>query len=209
MEALLEVKAPVSAIAPAHPPAAPLNPLHRPSGVRLQLQQLSARAGLPASRPALAAAIAEVHRRSLRGMPVEPEAVRADVAVALLRGVCQLARGLSRARSVQVVPPLCVALWHVGASGSAGERDTLWIDLVIPQDGRGASATAWAADIKDLLQRAGVPHRAETVHVPGAPGAPDPAQPDALRTCVLGTWGCMSLLESYLGAAGRMPGRHR
>jgi len=85
----------------------------------------------------------------------------------------------------------------------------LWIDLVIPQDGRGASATAWAADIKDLLRRAGVPHRAETVHVPGAPGAPDPAQLDALRARVLGAWGCMSLLESYLGTAGRMPGLHR
>lgn len=199
MEALLEVAVPVPALAPARPSAAPLIPIHPLSAVRLQLQQLSARAGAPASRPGLAAVIAEVYRRSLPTMPAAPETARVDVAAALLRGACQLARGLSRARSGQIVPSLCVAMWHLGPGGTARERDTLWIDLVIPQDGRVASARAWAADIQDLLQRAGVPHHAETIHVPGAPCAPVPARPAGRRAGVLSAWGCMSLFESYLG----------
>lgn len=195
-----------SAVRPVVVAAGVERPTVAPLGaLRLRLRELSVRAGLGASPASLAPGLRDVHRTHVAALaPVDPAALQTASGV-FLQDLCRLARWFDPARSVEVVPPLCVVLWHVGASSHSPDPATLWIDFVIPGDGRGAAARAWARDVRLLLSLADLPHLAETVAGTAAAAGAAPVRPTATPIAV---WGCMSL-QPLSGPAGADVGRAR
>lgn len=159
--------------------------------VQLRLRELAIQAGLGADGEQVARPLRDLFRRELPADPALPAADRLRVATAFVHGVCRLARWFDPARSVQAVPPLCVVLWHVGRAFETNDPSTLWIDFVLPDDPRRRPAVEWAHDIRMLLMRADIPHRAETVLVPPLSTAAPPSLSD------VAAWGCMSLAHAY------------
>lgn len=159
--------------------------------LQLRLRELAIQAGRGAGSDPLVPALRELFRREVSTPASLPAAERLRVGTTFLHGVCGLARWFDPARSVQAVPPLCVGLWHVGAAFETRDPSTLWIDFVLPHDGRRQPAIEWAHDIRMLLLQAGIPHRAESVLVPPLAVATPPTLRDA------GAWGCMSLWQAY------------
>lgn len=162
--------------------------------VRLELHAFAIQAGRGVDGAQFAAPLRDLFARELTPRSAASVAERLRLGTAFVRGVCALARWFDPARSTQVVPPLCVVLWHVGRGFASRAPSTLWLDVVLPDDARRVAAVDWALDIRLLLMQAGIPHRAETVLAPPITLSPAPAAAEAQA---LGAWGCMSLLEAY------------
>lgn len=169
-----------AAIGIERPMAAPL------AALRLRLRELAVQAGRGASPASLAPALRDLHREHVAALaPADPATLKAASGL-FVQDLCRLARWLDPARTVEIVPPLCIVRWHVGASSHSPDPATLWIDFVIPGDARRDAARAWARDVRLLLALADLPHLAETVT--GSDAAP--GQP---TTAPIAVWGCMSL----------------
>lgn len=197
------------------PPRAPrpasatrLAPARTARPLRLHFQQWAARLSV-APHDASLAAVAD----GLRGLyhdaflgPAAPATGLPELGAVFVGGVCSMARWLDPRRTTQVVPPLCVVLWHVGSSWSCPASTTLWIDFALPEDGRREAAIAWAHDVRLLLMAAQVPHRAEMVSLRGT----DPARPGRPGSDWDGApWGCQSLFEAYRRAQDPLRGVKR
>jgi hypothetical protein len=165
--------------------------------LRIAMQRLAIGAGLGTPPHDLAKALHDIWCDAFDADEHETLALpaRQRLAAELLAGTCATARWLDPARSMEAVAPLCVVLWHVGALHGRAHPATLWLDLVVPGDGRKAAALEWAFDVRLLLAEADIPHCADTVQLgdratttadtaPAAPG-------------VIEVWGCMSLYHHY------------
>jgi hypothetical protein len=158
--------------------------------LRLRLTQLSALAAQGAGPLTLAAALARLWEDAACPANAVPE-VLAEIAT----GCCAMARWLDAERSVQAVPPLCVVVWRVSGLQRHGGPAKVWLDLVLPDDGRRAQAQAWASDIRLLLAQAQIPCQSEWILIPRPAGTfrelPLPPQGGSR------VWGCQSLFHHY------------